>query len=164
MGHGAVFRGGGDERLPALSPPPPPAPPVHCDGTTADPRAARSTGAVRPLRYVGGICWSSVHQFAHDQCKLVVGHLNTPAEFRESLEGEGGGYPPPSPPPHRPDSTPKAFPYPSSIPQPHFQPPVTAPPPPNRFHIPRDRSATAVGRPRWPPSPSSKGLPQTGSA
>ena len=46
----------------------------------------------------------------------------------------------------------KAFPYPNTRPQPHSQPPVTAPPP-NRFHIPRDRSTAALGLPRWPPLP-----------
>ena len=56
------------------------------------------------------------------------------------LKGGGGG--PPSPPQHSgPDSTPKAFPYPHTSPQPHFQPPVTAPQP---LHIPCDRSATAL--------------------
>ena len=63
---------------------------------------------------------------------------------RKSLEG-GGGLPP-FPPPHCTDPTPKAFPYPNTSPQPHLQPPVTASP--NRFHIPCDRSATALGLPR----------------
>ena len=87
---------------------------------------------------------------------LIVEHLSASvAGTRESLEGGGRGLPPP----HCTDSTPKAFPYPNTSPQPHFQPPETASP--NRLHIPCDRSATALGLPRWPPSPSSKAMAGT---
>ena len=58
------------------------------------------------------------------------------------------------PPPHCPDSTQKAFPYPNTSPN-----RISNRHPPNRFHVPCDRSATALGLPRWPPSPSSKALP-----
>ena len=68
---------------------------------------------------------------------------------RESLERGGGG--PPSPLPtaltlperhsHTPTSAPTAFPT------------ARNRPPPNRFHVPCDRSATALGLPRWPPLP-----------
>ena len=70
------------------------------------------------------------------------------------FKGGGGGYPPPP----GPDS-PKGIPIPQRQPQPHFQPPVTAPQP---LHIPRDRPATAPECPRSHPSPSSK-APSGGS-
>ena len=76
---------------------------------------------------------------------------------RKSLEGGGGGLPPPN----CPDSTPKAFPYPNTSPNRISN---RQKPPHNRFHIPRDRSAPALGLPRWPPSPSSKTLGQGAAA
>ena len=91
--------------------------------------------------------------------KLALCVRGTVAGRRQGAPGGGGGYPRPlsnaflggTPlrPPHCTDSTPKAFPYPNTSPPSHSQPPVTAPP--NRFHTPRDRSATAPGLPRWHP-------------
>ena len=83
------------------------------------------------------------------------------AEGRAGNRLKGGGLPPsPLPPPHCPDSTPKAFPSPGTSPQPHLQPPETASP--NRFHIPCDRSAAALGRSRCPPPPPFKRSPGAG--
>ena len=48
-----------------------------------------------------------------------------------------------------PDSTPKAFPYPNTSPN-HISN-RQKPPPPNRFHIPCNRSTTARELPRWHP-------------
>ena len=76
------------------------------------------------------------------------GRQGAEAASRESLERGGG---PPSPPPHCTDSTPKAFPYPKTSPQPHSQPPETASL--NRLHIPRERSATARGLSPMAPLP-----------
>ena len=59
---------------------------------------------------------------------------------------KGGGVPP-SPPTLQPRLYPKGIPIPQHQPQPHFQPPETARSPHNRFHIPCDRSATALGLP-----------------
>ena len=79
--------------------------------------------------------------------RVVVVSTEPPDDLR-------GGYPPP--PPHCTDSTPKTFPYPNT--SPNRIPNRQKPPPPNRFHIPCDRSATAPRLPPWPPSPSSKAL------
>ena len=74
----------------------------------------------------------------------------TPPAGNRLKGGGGGGYPPlPSPTAltlpqthsHTPTPAPTAFPTASNR------------PPPNRFHIPCARSATALGLPRWPPLP-----------
>ena len=58
----------------------------------------------------------------------------------QGIASRGGGYPPP--PQHSgPDSTPKGIPIPRRQPQPHFQPPVTAP---QLLYVPCDRYATAL--------------------
>ena len=75
---------------------------------------------------------------------------------RESLKGGGGGYPPPPQHSGR-DSTPKAFPYPNTSPNRISN---RQKPPPNRFHIPRGRSAAALELPQSQPSPSSKAVLQ----
>ena len=69
------------------------------------------------------------------------------------LKGGGGGTT--LPPSHCPDSTRKALPYPNTSPNRVSN----RQKPPNRFHIPCDRPATALRLPQWPPSPPSKALP-----
>ena len=70
--------------------------------------------------------------------------------------------PPPPPPPWQGmkggGATPKAFPYPNTSPNciSNRQKPL---PPPNRFHIPWDRSTTALQLPRLPPPPPLQAQP-----
>ena len=139
MGRLGVWPGGS---VPPDQPPPPPSVDKHIPQPVL---WALAVGQGSPtLRPRGDYGSGSPRALATEWASCYLPYC-AQGQAGNRLKG-GGGLPPP--PVHR--LYPKGIPIPQHQPQPHFQPPEIAPPP-NRFHIPRDRSATALGLPRWPP-------------